>query len=103
MPNGHGGIPWMGSPILIGIILGVVVSVTQKIDQELYVILGKFVSYFLAILFSWRLSSHFFMWGVTEYDGAYVKEEEIEVAKKKYLIATIVLSVIMVVIVNSIF
>ena len=98
MPNGHGGIPRYGSSALL-LILTVAAALLQVklgISELIYLI------YLMAVLFSWRLSSHLFMWHATDYGGATSSGHEIESARKKYLAATIGFSILSIIIISSI-
>lgn len=98
MPNGHGGIPRYGSSALLLILTFAALFIHFKLWIEWLV----YPIYFLAVLFSWRFSSHLFMWGVTNYGGATSSDKEIENAKKKYIMATIVFSILSIVLVSFI-
>ena len=90
MPNGHGGIPRFGMPILIGLILVIGILVRTIMGYRLF----RYDIHLLAILFGWRLAYHIHLWNVTEYGGAMTSENEMIRARKRYLIGAIVYSLI---------
>lgn len=98
MPNGHGGIPRYGSSALL-LILTLAAALLQ-VKLGIYWLI--YPIYLLAVLFSWRLSSHLFMWHATDYSGATSSDDETENARKKYLAATTGFSIISIFIISSI-
>jgi hypothetical protein len=90
MPNGHGGIPRYGSPIIL-LIVFIVLFVLKE-----HVPLYNYLKYILALLLAWRLAWHVAMYPAMEYGGHYTSEEDLRSAKRKYGIALIVCVVVLV-------
>lgn len=86
MPNGHGGIPKYGSPVVLFIVLLILVWL-RLARNILWPVLA---AYPIVIILGWRLAWHIHMYDATEYGGAYTPKEEIESAKRKYRIGIIV-------------
>jgi len=87
MPNGHGAIPRFGAPLLILLITVLLVwwarSQTAALPQVLAVV--------AAGIFGWRLAFHMTMWNVSEYDGRYSSEEQVETSRRRYRVALLTL------------
>jgi len=87
MPNGHGGVPRFGYPVLLGIATVLLVwwyRATASVIPQVLV-------YLSSGLFGWRLAFHLTMWGVMEYGGGYTSKEDMAKAKRKYLVAAVIL------------
>lgn len=84
MPNGHGGIPKYGSPILLVVLLGGWILVVDK-ENPWYMF--RFV---LAAVLGWRLAWHIFMYDLMEYGGHYQDKNIINKARTKYSVAAII-------------
>ena len=89
MPNGHGGIPRFGSPILL-LILFIVMHVIKE-----HIPLYNYLKYALALLIAWRLAWHIAMYPTVAYGGQFTSDEELHAAKKKYGIALAVCVVVL--------
>jgi len=72
MPNGHGGIPRYGAPVLLALLF-TCVHLTRPPGHSVFFNVLELV---LILLFCRRLAWHLAMWRVSEYDGAYVSGEE---------------------------
>lgn len=86
MPNGHGGIPKYGSPVLLSIILALLVWL-RITRQTLWPLLAAYPT---VIFLGWRLAWHIHMYDAAEYGGAYTPKEEMDSAGRKYRIGTLV-------------
>jgi hypothetical protein len=87
MPNGHGGLPHYGTPVLLGIFWALMVW-WQRASAS---IMPHLLLYLASVLFGWSLAFHLTMWDVMEYGGAYTSEDEMTRAKRRCLIAAAVL------------
>ena len=87
MPNGHGGIPHYGAPVLLGILTALLVWWFRATASAIPHVLV----YLSSGLFGWRLAFHLIMWDVMEYGGGYASEEDMVKAKRKYLVAAVIL------------
>ena len=72
MPNGHGGVPRFGAPVLLAVLFLAVHGARPGEAGMLFDVLEVA----LVLAFAWRLAWHLFMWQASEYDGAYVSEAE---------------------------
>ena len=89
MPNGHGGYPFMGSPVLIGLMLGV--ALAYRVDPgSRYHSFRIATCLVLAAALGWRLAYHLHMRAADEYGGAYVDATERAVLVRRYRIFTAV-------------
>ena len=87
MPNGHGGIPRFGSPILLSI--GVIVLLWLRISGEAQ--WTTHVAYVATGLLAWRLAWHLHLYGALEYGGANTPPEQLRAAKQRYRLTALVL------------
>ena len=85
MPNGHGGAPRFGAPLLLLLGLGVVLVRRMTFGLTW----GWLVPYFLAALLGWRLAFHVHMWDAMEYGGAMTPPAAMARAGRRYLLGTI--------------
>ena len=60
MPNGHGGVPWMGAPLFFAVLAAIAIFLQQPA-----------VAAALAAIAGWRLAYHLHFWNADEYSGAY--------------------------------
>jgi hypothetical protein len=82
MPNGHGGIPHFGSPILLALIFFAAAFWPLASDASLQS--TRFgICLALAVLVGWRLAYHLHMWRAEEY-SAYMSPEEYRRATRRY-------------------
>jgi len=87
MPNGHGGIPRFGSPVLIFLVTFLFVWWARSTAS----VLPQVLSVIGAGIFGWRLAFHMTMWGALEYDGRYSFKQQIKNSKRNYFIARLLL------------
>lgn len=87
MPNGHGGIPRLGSPVLM--MLGAVLSVWWFREKPHTV--PMILAYGFGCAVAWRLAFHLTMWHVSEYGGHYVSDDEKRTARRRYIPLTVLL------------
>ncbi|MDH5804726.1 MAG: hypothetical protein OEZ54_06025 [Gemmatimonadota bacterium] len=87
MPNGHGGIPRYGSPILLLVFLLVLLRLEISRDFDWTI----FPAYGLAASIAWRFSWHLFLYPLMEYGGSYTSVEALEAATRRYRLLAIVL------------
>ena len=85
MPNGHGGAPFLGSPVLFAVVFCIVALLPPGAKASLgwaWVALGLA----LAALAGWRLAYHLHMRDADEYGGGYTPAEARARATRRYLI-----------------
>jgi hypothetical protein len=82
MPNGHGGIPHFGSPILFGLMFCAALFWPLAPDAALQWT-RVWICVVLAALVGWRLAYHLYMWRAEEYSG-YMTPEEYRRAIRRY-------------------
>lgn len=90
MPNGHGGVPRFGAPILLWG-LGSVLYLSEWLANTAYyrpVLLG------LAAGFAWKLAEHTHYWHVLQYGGSRVTPEEATQARVKMVVGSLVYAMI---------
>ena len=87
MPNGHGGIPFLGAPVLLGILTALLVWWYRATGS----VIPQVLIYISTALFGWRLAFHITMWDVMEYGGGYTSEEDMTKAKRRFMGAAITL------------
>ena len=87
MPNGHGGLPRFGAPVLLGIVTALLLwwfSATAAIIPQI-------LMYLSAVLCGWRLAFHLTMWDAMQYGGAYTEGADMRRARRNYRIAVAIL------------
>ena len=77
MPNGHGGAPFLGAPVILLLVFGVTALVPA------FELLGWGRLAFAALA-GWRLAYHLHMRRADEYDGAYTNPETYRRARLRY-------------------
>jgi hypothetical protein len=83
MPNGHGGFPWMGGPLLLALAAAIVAALPAAVrDRFGWSWAGACLA--LVGLAGWRLAYHLHMWGADEYGGAYTSPEKYRRAALRY-------------------
>ena len=86
MPNGHGGIPWFGRPLLYAI--GFAILAWRPVaGQGTPGWIRVAICLALAALIGWRVAFGRHMWHATEYDGAYTPNDAFNRAQRRYRIA----------------
>ena len=85
MPNGHGGIPYFGAPVLLGILTALLIWWYRATGS----VIPQVLIYISTALFGWRLAFHLTMWDVMEYGGGYTSEEDMAKAKRKFMAVAI--------------
>ena len=73
MPNGHGGVPWMGAPLFFAVLAAIAIFLQQPA-----------VAAALAAIAGWRLAYHLHFWAADEYGGAYTSSEKHRRAALRY-------------------
>jgi hypothetical protein len=87
VPNGHGGVPRFGSPILLLLVLSGLFWLRSARDVEWTL----YPALFGAALLAWRLAWHTHLYGVLAYGGAYTPYEVLRAARKRHLITLLIL------------
>lgn len=83
MPNGHGGIPKYGSPVLLVLALAGLLALSPT-DGVL-----RLLRFPLAALLGWRLAWHYCMYDAMEYGGRPTPDEEMKRARRRYVYALV--------------
>jgi hypothetical protein len=81
VPNGHGGAPFLGAPVILLLMFAVVAFVPA------FEPLGWGRLAFPALA-GWRLAYHLHMRSADEYDGAYTDPEAYRRARRRYWLFT---------------
>jgi hypothetical protein len=90
MPNGHGGAPLFGGPIILAVMFGI--AVTLPLQASLgWAWVAVCVA--LAAAVGWRLAYHLHMRDADEYGGAYGTPEEYQRALRRYRMLALVYAV----------
>ena len=87
MPNGHGGVPFLGAPIVLSIMFTVFAVLPYK---ERFGWVWVAVCLLLAALVGWRLAYHLHMWNADEYGGAYSPPEVYRRVTRRYRLLAVV-------------
>jgi hypothetical protein len=83
MPNGHGGFPYLGGPILFALLF--TFFVWLPLPNHVAIIWGRLcVCLILAAMFGWRVAYYIHMYHADEYDGAYTPPEIRQRAIRQY-------------------
>lgn len=81
MPNGHGGMPFMGGPVFLAVAFLVAALLPQgPAFGWPWVVLCLAI----AALIGWRVAYHLYMRGADEYGGAYTSPEKYALALRTY-------------------
>jgi hypothetical protein len=91
MPNGHGGIPFLGAPIAFSILFAVFAGLPLK---ERFGWAWVVVCLVLAALVGWRLAYHLHMRDADEYGGAYTPPEVYRRTARRYRVLAVVYTVL---------
>jgi hypothetical protein len=89
MPNGHGGTPFLGAPLLIAVMFATFAGLPQQARLQL----GNAwiaICLVLAALFGWRLAYHLHMRDSDEYGGAYTPTDEYRRASRRYRVKALI-------------
>ena len=86
MPNGHGGVPFLGAPVLLAVLFAVAVFLPLR---EALGWTWVAVCLALAALAGWRLAYHLHMRDADEYDGAYTPNDAYRRAARRYQLAAV--------------
>ncbi len=93
MPNGHGGIPFLGAPILLAILFAAIAWLPGKLEGGLgWAQVGFCV--LLAGGLGWRLAYHLHMWNADDYGGAYTSKDVYHRALRRYRALAVVYTAI---------
>jgi hypothetical protein len=85
MPNGHGGVPYFGGPILFSILFAIITSLPVGNDGWLaWPRVG--ICLLLAAAIGWRLAYYFHMYDADDYGGAYTPADVYRQASRRYWI-----------------
>jgi len=96
MPNGHGGIPFLGAPVLLAALVVAAVAIPVEHPSPLgYVRVAA--SVVLAATCGWRLAYHIHMRAADDYGGAHTEEAEFAKSRRRYRVLSIIYAVALVV------
>ncbi len=90
MPNGHGGAPFLGAPILFAILFAVSAALPLR-DRLGWVWAG--VCLLFAALAGWRLAYHLHMRAADEYGGAYTSPDAYRQAARRYALYAVLYTI----------
>lgn len=86
MPNGHGGIPYFGAPVLFAIMFSIVAWIPLRNDGGCaWTRVG--ICIVLAAAIGWRLAYYFHMYDADDYGGDYTPPDVYQRASRRYWIA----------------
>jgi hypothetical protein len=91
MPNGHGGAPFLGAPVLCVILFAVLAALPIK-DRLGGVWIGLCLG--VAAYGGQRLAYHLHMRSAAEYDGAYTEPAAYQRARRRYVIASVIYTIV---------
>jgi len=87
MPNGHGGVPFLGAPIFFAVMFAVFASLPFEAPLGWAWVA---LCLMLAALVGWRLAYHLHMRDADEYGGAYTAPDVYRRAARRYrILATV--------------
>ena len=89
MPNGHGGYPWMGGPVLLAIAFAVLLFLPAD-PASVHGRAIPLLCLVIAAVFGCRLAYHLHMRKADDYGGAYTRPEVFRRARLTYLAACVV-------------
>lgn len=93
MPNGHGGVPYLGGPILLAIMFAT--FAWQPFGNDLlFAWMRVGTCLFIAAALGWRLAYYFHMYDVDDYGGAYTPPDLYRRASRRYWIAAPIYAVV---------
>ena len=93
MPNGHGGVPYLGGPILFTIMFAA--FAWQPFSNDGWFAWTRVgICLFLAAVIGWRLAYYFHMYDADDYGGAYTPPDLYRRASRRYWIAAPIYAVL---------
>jgi hypothetical protein len=84
MPNGHGGYPYMGSPLLLLLLIAIVLFAGREGSETNAALVRPVLALALALLFGWRLAYHLHKRQLDAYGGAYESADERRRASRRF-------------------
>lgn len=91
MPNGHGGAPFLGAPIICAILFAVFAALPMR-ERLGWGWVGLCLGF--AALGGWRLAYHLHMRSADEYGGAYTSPDVYQRARRRYLMASVIYTIV---------
>ena len=85
MPNGHGGVPYLGGPVFLVLLFAALAWVPLGGGWPAWVRDGFCV--LLAVAVGWRIAYYVHLYAVDHYGGAYTPPEQYAPALRRYRIA----------------
>lgn len=91
MPNGHGGAPFLGAPILFAVLFAVLAALPTR-DRLGWAWVA--VCLVFAAIAGWRLAYHLHMRDADEYGGAYTSPDVYKQAARRYWICAVLYTIL---------
>lgn len=91
MPNGHGGVPFLGTPIFFSVMFATFAGLPLK-DRLGWAWVA--ICLVFAALAGWRLAYHLHMWDADEYGGSYTEPDVYRRAEGRYRVLAMVYTVL---------
>ena len=91
MPNGHGGVPFLGAPIVFAFLFAVMASLP---NPQRFGWAWVAICLFFAAMAGWRLAYHLHMRDADEYDGAYTAADAYLRATRRYRVAAVTYAIL---------
>ena len=93
MPNGHGGRPYFGGPIVLAILFAILASTSS--GNESWIAWARVgICVIVAAAFGWRVAYYIHLRDADAYGGAYTQPEIYKHARRRYWIAALVYAVL---------
>src|SRR5262245_34735631 len=93
MPNGHGGVPFLGGPVFFAMMFATFVWVPFGNDGWFaWTRVG--ICLLLASAIGWRMAYYIYMYSADDYGGAYTPREVYRRASRRYRIAAPIYAVL---------
>lgn len=91
MPNGHGGVPFLGAPIFFAVMFATFAWLPLKAKLGWVWVA---ICLMFAALVGWRLAYSLHMWDADEYGGAYTESDVYRRAVWRYRVLSVVYTVL---------
>ncbi len=93
MPNGHGGVPFLGAPIVFAVMFAAFAWLPFEVQGWLGWAQVA-ICLLLAALFGWRLAYNLHMWDADEYGGGYTPPDVYRRAARRYWVLAVVYTIL---------
>jgi hypothetical protein len=91
MPNGHGGAPFLGSPLICTLLFAAAAFLPPPQARNW---VWASVCLALAAMAGWRLAYHMHLRDAHEYGGAYTPNDAYRRAAKRYRVAAVIYTIV---------